>query len=124
MILRDLYCPGCDKTERDQFIEDEEYPPCGRCGKRMKNWITKVNTDTWGGPQYHPALDMHFASKSDLRKYMKERKLVEAGDKVGGARNEDYLGLGKRFSYEGKLNRSGTDYAETRKERTLAKGNP
>ena len=101
----------------DVFVDGDEYPTCGRCAVQMKNAITKINADIWGAPQYHPALDMTFASKSDLRAHLKSRNLMEAGDKVGGARNEDYLGLGKRFSYKGKQNRSGRDYAETRKER-------
>lgn len=119
-ILRDLNCPSCDRTRRDVLVEGESYPKC-RCGARMKNWITKVNADAWGGPQYHPALDRTFSSKSELRAYMKSRNLMECGDRVGGARNEDYLKLGKRFSYRGQRTRNGRDYAETRSHRTLAK---
>lgn len=118
MILRDLYCPGCDREKRDVFV-DGDYPICD-CGTRMRNWITQINADIWGGPQYHPALDKYFSTKGDLKKYMKEHRLVEAGDPVGGSRNEDYLRLGKRYSFAGQRNRSSRDYAERRDVRTLA----
>lgn len=117
-ILRDLYCPGCDAMQIDVFVDGEDYPLCKDCAEPMRNAITKINADIWGGPQYHPALDMHFASKGEYRAYMREKKLVEVGDKVHGSRNEDYLGLGKRFDYKGKKNRSGSDYAERRDRRT------
>lgn len=120
MILRDVYCPGCDAMRYDVFVEGDDYPDCKLCDQQMKNAITKINADAWGGPQYHPALDMTFDSKSDLRLYMKEKGLRECGDPVKGARNTDYLGLGKRFSYKGQKNRSGGDYAETRKHRVVA----
>lgn len=119
-ILRDLYCPGCDAMQIDVFVDGEDYPLCKDCAEPMRNAITKINADIWGGPQYHPALDMHFASKGEYRAYMREKKLVEVGDKVHGSRNEDYLGLGKRFDYKGKKNRSGSDYAERRDRRTSA----
>ena len=119
-ILRDIYCPGCDAFREDVFVEGDDYPDCRRCKAPMRNAITKINADIYGGPTYHPALDMTFASKGDYRKYMREKRLVEVGDKQGGARNEDYRGLGKRFSYRGKGNRSGSDYAETREHSVTA----
>ena len=119
MILRDIYCPGCDDLRVDVFVDGDDYPGCGRCGQPMRNAITKINADAYGGPTYHPALDMTFDSKSDYRLYMKEKGLMEAGDPVRGARNMDGLNLGKRFSYKGQKNRSGGDYAETRKHRVV-----
>ena len=121
MILRDIYCPGCDAMEVDVFIHGDSYPDCETCKQPMRNAITKINADAWGGPQYHPALDMTFDSKSDYRLHMKMNNLMDAGDPVRGARNSDYLGLGKRFSFAGQKNRSGKDYAEPRTHRTLAK---
>ena len=120
MILRDLYCPGCGHERTDVFVEGDAYPYCKSCGTRMRNHITKINADITGGPFYHPALDMDFASKSDYRAHLKSRNLMECGDKVGGARNQEYLGLGKRFSYRGNGKRSGSDYAETRKHRVVS----
>ena len=118
-ILRDIYCPACDLLVEDVFVDGDDFPFCEGCKVQMRNAITKINADITGGPFYHPALDMDFGSKSEYRGYLKSKRLMECGDKVGGARNEDYLGLGKRFSYKGKQNRSGGDYSETRKHRTV-----
>ena len=118
-MKRDLFCRLCDLELMDFYMDGLDFPSCP-CGGRMETlFATAPVIDAWGGPQYDPALDIYFASKSERRAYMKGRNLMECGDPVHGARNQDGLNLGKSYSFGGQTRRERTDYAETRKERTL-----
>lgn len=104
MPVHDLLCTA-GHIEENVPVRGRPYPPC-RCGA-PRDWMpTKCNTDEWGQSRYFKSLDRTFGSKSELRQYMKEHHAQEAGDKVGGARNEDHLRLGKAFSFSGQTNRS------------------
>lgn len=109
MIIHDLRCLEC----RDVAIDvacvnrpDGAMPLCPKCGGE-RQWIpAKLNTDIWGSGQYVTSLNREFASKSDLKRYLRENGLSEAGDRKGGARNESHLNMGKTFSYKGQVGRA------------------
>lgn len=120
-MKRDLFCRRCDREEYDVYLEGLDYPRCP-CGNRMETLFRcSPAMDIYGGPQYHPALDITFASKSEMRAYLKSKGLMECGDPVHGARNEDGLRLGKLYSYAGQATRSSRDYAEPKSHRTIIK---
>ena len=106
MPIHDLRCTRCKLLEVDVIVSERPYPRCPACdGER--DWVpAKVVTQEWGQSRYFKSLDKSFSSRSEFRKYLKANHCEEAGDKVGGARNEDHLRLGKSFSYGGQAKRS------------------
>ena len=90
----------CDDEEYDKWTDD--VPVC--CGRKMKIMITSVKTDEWGSPRTYLHLrDEPFSSRSELSSYAKKKglSLGESSEKVGGARNDMYAGIGKLYSYPG-----------------------
>ena len=108
MIIHDLRCKHCGNIAINVPCvrrPDGAFPVCPRCGGE-RTWIpAKLNTDIWGSGQYVTSLDREFGSKSELKSYLRENGLQEAGDRVGGARNASHLGLGKVYSYSGQKSR-------------------
>ncbi len=105
-ILRDYYCAKCDT----QFIDgwSDDVPRC--CGRKAKPLMSATRNHEWGGPrQYLHLRDEPFGSKSELNAWAKAKglSLYEASEKVGGARNDMYEGVGKIFSYGGQSSRRG-----------------
>lgn len=98
--IHDLRCKACARLELDVVVGDRPYPECPECGGERDWSPARVNTDLWGQSRVIASLDREFGSRSDLRRYMKENGLQEAGDKVGGARNEDRM-RGTIFSGKG-----------------------
>lgn len=106
--VHDLRCLSCDRIEQDVLVEGEEFPFCGRCGGK-RDWVpAQVRTDIWGRSTYIRSLDQEFGSKSELRSYLKQNGLQEAGDRVGGStstiRIPDRMvprGTGKAYRYRG-----------------------
>jgi hypothetical protein len=103
-----IYVFACDPCGVEYL--EAVYPmgheePCKHCGKPMLKVPQTFHADAWGGPKYVQSLDQSFDSKSELRSEMKRQGLSEAGDPVGGARNESHLNLGKGFSYKGQASR-------------------
>jgi hypothetical protein len=99
-VIHDYYCRICDAEAYDKWSDD--VPRC--CGRKMKMMITSVKTDEWGGPKTYLNLrDEPFASRSELKDWTKKRglSLAESSEKVGGARNEMYAGIGKIYSIPG-----------------------
>lgn len=89
--VHDLRCKACQRMELDVIVFERPYPECPECGG-ARDWVpARLNTDEWGQSRFIASLDREFASKADLRAYQKANGLLEAGDKVGGARNEDRL---------------------------------
>lgn len=89
--VHDLRCKACQRMELDVIVFERPYPECPECGG-ARDWVpARVNTDEWGQSRFIKSLDLEFGSKGELRSYMKSNGLLEAGDKVGGARNEDRL---------------------------------
>lgn len=87
--IHDLRCKACQRLELDVVVGDRPYPVCPECNGE-RDWVpSKLTTDEWGQSRYFKSLDMEFQSKSDLKAYMRKNGVREAGDKVGGARNED-----------------------------------
>jgi len=109
VIIHDLRCLQCGAIATDVPCvrrEDGGFPLCPLCGG-TRTWIpAKLNTDIWGSGQYVTSLDREFGSKSELRAHLRENGLSEAGDRVGGARNESHLNLGKTYSYNGQVGRA------------------
>lgn len=98
-VLHSYYCPTCD-NEGEGWTDD--VPSC--CGKPMRVQFTKVNTPEWGSPRTYLHLrDEPFSSRSELDAYAKANGmgLGASAEKVGGARNEEHLNMGKKFSYKG-----------------------
>ena len=54
---------------------------------------------------YDPVLDVTYSSRKELESKMRRAGFSPAGDKKGGARNEEHQNLGKLFSYKGQANR-------------------
>lgn len=97
-VLIDTYCPECDRRFIDAW--SDEKPVC--CGKETRRCHTVPHTDEWGGPRtYLHIRDEPFSSRSELAAYAKAHGMVlgASNEKVGGARNEDHLHLGKIYSY-------------------------
>ncbi len=102
--IHDIRCVECGSITVDVVVEDD-FPACGNCGGET-TWIpSKVNTDIWGQPTYVKSLDMEFQSRGDLKSYLKENGLIEAGDRVNGARTfkspDPPKGTGKAYRYKG-----------------------
>jgi len=99
-VLQDCYCPECNKEATD--IWSDGIPMC--CGTEMRILVPLVKTFEWGGPRTYIHLrDEPFSSRSELNRYAKDNglSLGESSEKVGGARNDMYEGLGKSYSYKG-----------------------
>lgn len=87
--IHDLRCRRCERLELDVAVGDRPYPACPECGGD-RDWVpSRLNTDEWGQSRFIRSLDREFSSKSELKAYLKANGAYEAGDKVGGARNED-----------------------------------
>ena len=100
-VIHDLRCKGCDAEFPDQVVDPNDFPACPLCGGE-RTWVPAgFATDTWGSPRYIASLDQEFGSRSELRAHLRAHGLEEAGDRVGGARNESHLGLGKKFGFAG-----------------------
>ena len=99
-VIHDYYCKLCDAEAYDKWSDD--VPRC--CGRKMKILISSVKTNEWGSPrQYLNLRDEPFSSRSELNRWTKSKglSLAESSEKVGGARNEMYAGLGKIYSIPG-----------------------
>lgn len=97
-VLHDYYCRECDRLEFDKW----DPPAC--CGQPMRIAILRVQTTEWGSPRTYPHLrDEPFNSRSELASWAKANGmgLGASAEKVGGARNEEHLHLGKKYSYSG-----------------------
>ena len=97
-VLHDYYCPDCEVIEIDKWSP----PMC--CGQSMHVAFRTLHTTEWGSPRTYLHLrDEPFNSRSELESFAKKNNMAlgASAEKVGGARNEDHLNLGKRFSYQG-----------------------
>lgn len=101
MILHDLRCPACESEERNVRVTPGNYPRCQGCGEQMRWKPSSFRTDVYGSPRYSEAAGCEVRSSRDRDRIMREAGFLPCGDKVGGARNEEHLGLGKSFSYAG-----------------------
>ena len=99
--LIDTRCRKCGEVYEDVWT-DEKYPLC--CGKSTQWTPTVVHTTEWGSPRHYPHLrDEPFSSRSELSSFAEKNGMAlgVSAEKVGGARNEEHLNLGKKFSYSG-----------------------
>lgn len=97
-VLHDYYCPECDRIDFDHW----DPPTC--CGGLMRIAFRTLHTTEWGSPRrFIHIRDEPFNSRSELEAYAKQNHMAlgASAEKVGGARNEDHLNLGKKFSYSG-----------------------
>ena len=96
----DMICEVCDEIVEDAFFLANEAHDlnCPQCNALMVKMPSLFSTPEYGGPRYSVAADQVFASRSEEKAYWKANGFTEAGDKVGGARNEDHLNTGKVFS--------------------------
>lgn len=71
-------------------------------------WIPRgFRTDVFGSPKMDEINGTgEYSSNRELERRMARDGWEPAGDKVGGARNESHLNLGKKFSFSGQRNRS------------------
>lgn len=99
-VLNDYNCPQCDTESHDQWSDN--IPRC--CGMEMRLMMPHLHMFEWGGPRTISSIrDEPFSSRSELNRWAKDKKmsLGEASEKVGGARNDMYDGIGKTYSYAG-----------------------
>lgn len=111
-VLKDFYCPKCEAEFVDRWTDDP--PSC--CGKTCRPLIAAPRNFEWGGPrQYLHLRDEPFQSKSELNAWAKKKGLglYESSERVGGARNDMYEGVGKIFSYKGSSSRQNRLYSES-----------
>lgn len=99
-VLGQWYCRECDSPNVQAWSDD--VPEC--CGETMRVAITRVNSPEWGSPRSYPHLrDEPFESRSELNRFARDNNLAlgARSEKVGGARNESHLNIGKKYSYAG-----------------------
>lgn len=100
-VMHSYYCKQCDALERDRWSND--VPEC--CGEAMSIAFLPAahkNTEEWGGPRHIPTLrDEPFGSRSELKQFCRDNHLAlgASAEKVGGARNEGHLNLGRVYSF-------------------------
>jgi hypothetical protein len=106
----DMLCKKCDSIYEDVFFlaGEAQVHICEGCGAMTNKMPALFSTPEYGGPQYSQAAGMTFGSRSEEKAYWKNNGFTEAGDKVGGARNEDHLHTGKIYSGKG-LTRRGSN---------------
>lgn len=114
MPIHDLHCTRCIRERFDVKIVGGEYPLC-RCGAPMTWTPRMVNTDVRGSEQTSRVLDeglsatgvnkpLSFTSTRERERKMRAMGYEPAGDKVGGARNNDGF-KGSLFSFQGQSRR-------------------
>ncbi len=92
MPRHDWMCKACGHTEKDMVHRLAQWPPRAECerGQLMEadfsNCLTKA--DVWE-PFYCEAFDCDVNTRAEWQAILKDKGLIEAGDKVGGARNEE-----------------------------------
>lgn len=101
MIVHDLRCPSCESEIRNARVTPMNYPRCPLCNTQMVWKPSGFRTDVYGSPRYSDAAGCEVRSSRDRDRLMREAGFEPSGDKVGGARNEEHLHLGKTFSYSG-----------------------
>jgi len=104
---RDLRCHDCGEIYWGVACEYRKYGNCGNCGGELEiTWEGRQapSTDVYGSPQYSDASGQLHTSQREKIKYMREWGYEEAGDKVGGARNEHRI-KGTGYSFPGQKNR-------------------
>lgn len=109
MPLTDIQCKACGVDQFDVFVPlvdgEPDYPLC-ECGARTE-WlaVSCPKTDVLGHEVHDPINDLTYTSRREAEREMKRRGWDPCGDKVGGARNEEYLNLGKQYSFLGQDSR-------------------
>jgi hypothetical protein len=109
-VLNDYYCRLCDAEATDKWSDD--VPIC--CDEKMRV-VLSIKHFEWGSPrQYLHLRDEPFSSRSELNRYAKDKglSLSASSEKVGGARNDMYEGVGKLYSYKGSPKRGSQLYSE------------
>ena len=97
-VLHDYYCEDCERIEVDKWSP----PSC--CGHPMKVAFRTIHTPEWGSPRTYLHLrDEPFYSRGELNKWARENGMAlgASAEKHGGARNEEHLNVGKKYSYKG-----------------------
>ena len=94
MPIHDVHCTRCVREQYDVQVVRGEYPIC-KCGAPMTWTPTRFQTDVRGSEQVSRVLDeapgvpLRFTSTREREKKMRAMNYEPAGDKVGGARNDD-----------------------------------
>lgn len=103
MIVHDLYCRTCGREEENAGIRNGIFPSC--CGATMRWRPFPIRTDVLPCPAYSEATGTIVGSTRERDKMMRAAGFEPCGDRVGGARNESHLNLGKITSYPGQVRR-------------------
>jgi len=107
MALNDFYCRACDRELRNVELPADSRPEC--CAQPMRvDWShgQAPHNDVYGSPKWNEAVGDFVGSTREADTAMRLAGFEPAGDRVGGARNEDHMGLGKVFSYSDQTRRS------------------
>lgn len=115
MPIHDLHCTSCNADFPDVMVRCGDYGSCELCGGE-RTWTPRgFVTDVYGAEVVDTVLreavgvPLRYRTSREREKKMKRLGYDPAGDKVGGARNDDGY---KRslFSYRGQA-RKGTPAA-------------
>jgi hypothetical protein len=94
MPRHDWFCPDCGDTVKDLFFRLAEMPdsvPCMTCGGKMEIDFSHCTTKPEVfEPFYCEAFDCDVNSPREWKAILKDKGVIEAGDKVGGARNDEW----------------------------------
>lgn len=99
-VLNDYACDTCGHEDHD--VWSDSIQDC--CGVKMRLLMPHLHSFEWGGPRtYTHIREEPFSSRSELDQWAKDKgmQLGESSEKVGGARNDDYEGMGRTYSYKG-----------------------
>lgn len=98
-VVNDYSCARCDR------IAECPSDDIATCHGMEMVWFPRVVTNwEWGSPRYYLHLrEKPFDSRSELNRFARDNglSLGESSEKVGGARNDMYDGIGKSYSYSG-----------------------
>ncbi len=103
-VVNDYRCQLCEKVEEHW---SDQIPDC--CGQQMEWFPSGCVNFEWGGPKTYLHLrDEPFPDRASLLRFAKDNglSLGESSEKVGGARNDMYDGIGKTYSYPGASGRN------------------
>ena len=109
MPIHDLHCTRCVRERFDVVVSGTAYPLC-QCGAPMTWTPARVQTDVRGSEQVSSVLDeapgvpLRYTSTRERERKMRAMNYDPAGDKVGGARNNDGYKR-TRFSFQGQPHR-------------------
>lgn len=88
----DWACTACETVEEHTVLLEERDtfdPPCPHCGGKTQRQFGLTRNFVVYEAEYSEALDIDITGPQQKREALKAMNLIEAGDPVKGARNDD-----------------------------------